>query len=124
MDRCVVGELWGWGVGRDGDGEVVDVDVEEMRTEDGALRDSVGHWEEGASATFVSAGHFAAGEVVGKPEADGAGDVGLVEKFPNEALGPDGVEGFSDVKRDEKVVPFPGPRLVRCLYDGERLFFS
>ena len=110
MNYRIVDELWGWGIGlRYGDGEVVDVDVEEKRAENGALWDPIRHWEEGAVASFVSAGHLSTGEVVGKPETNGASDFGLIEDLPNEALGPDCVEGFPNVERDEQVVPFPGP---------------
>ena len=118
MNCRVIGELWGWGIGRYGDGEVVDVDVEEKRAENGAVWDPVGHWKEGAAASFVFAGHFAAGEIVGKPETNGTGDLGLVEDLPNEALRPDCVEGLPDVERDEKVISFPGPRFMGWLHDG------
>ena len=101
VDSRVVGKLGGRGVGGDGDCEVIDVDCEEKRAENGALGDSVGHGPEGASVSFVLAGHGSACEVVREPETCGAGDLGLVEDFPDEALGPDRVKRLADVKRDE-----------------------
>ena len=87
------------------------------------MGNSVGHGKEGTAAAFVFGGHGAVGEVVCKPKAHGSRDSCLVEDFPDESLGPDGVEGFADVQGYEKMVPAFGPRLVGCLDDRESLLF-
>ena len=69
MDCRVICELRDWGVGREGDGEVIDVDDEEKRAEDSSLGNSIGHREGGTQTAFELAGHGPAREVVSKPEA-------------------------------------------------------
>jgi hypothetical protein len=62
-------------------------------------------------------------EIISHPQAQGATDACLLKDFVDKTVGPDSIEGFPNVKGQEKVVMVAIPGVVSFLNDCSHLFF-